>query len=77
MACDQFGSALCNFSKLAFKSFSNTGMKGTSRLAQEGTVSRILYEGVLEKVSRVRGGTLSEEQSCRNEPVERRIYFGL
>jgi hypothetical protein len=39
----QFGLALRNFSKLALKTFSNTGVKGTSRLPQERAVSRILH----------------------------------
>jgi hypothetical protein len=30
---------------------------------------------MLEKICCVRSDTLSEEQSCRNEPVERQIDF--
>jgi hypothetical protein len=67
---EQLGLAFGNVSKLALKCFSNTGVKSASRLAQEGAIGRILYQGVLEKISRVRSGTLSEEQSCRDEPVK-------
>jgi hypothetical protein len=72
---EQFRLALGNFSKLALKSVSNTGVKGTSWFAQEGAIGSILDQGMLEKVCCVRSDTLSEKQSRRNEPVERRIDF--
>ena len=45
--------------------------KRTSRLAQKGAVGRILNEGVLEQITRVRRHALPEQQTGRNETVER------
>ena len=75
MTREQFRLVLGDFGELAFKSFSNAGVKGTSSVAQKGAVSRILHQSVLEKVCCVWSDTLSEEQSCRNEPIERQINF--
>ena len=68
-----------NFRKSALKTFSNTGVKGTSRLAQEGAVSRDLYQRVLELISGVWRYALPEQQPSRYKAVQRRldVRFGF
>jgi hypothetical protein len=59
---------------LAFKGFGDTGVKRAPRLAQQGAISRLLHQGMLEQIGRVRGLALTEQQTSLNKPVERRSH---
>jgi len=54
---------LDDLGELGLKRFGDTGMKYTSRLAQQRPVGRVLHQGVLEQVSRMRRHALPEQQS--------------
>ena len=69
----QLGLALGDLGELAFECFGDASMKRPSRLAQQRAVSRVLHQGVLEQVGRVRRYTLPEQQTGVNETVERRF----
>ena len=69
----QFRLVLGNLSELAFKCFGDAGVQRASRLAQQRAVGRVLHQGVLEQVGRMRRHALPEQQTCRNETVERRF----
>src|SRR5262252_3456973 len=73
----QLGLILRDLRELTFEGFGNSGMKRTSRLAQQRAVSRIPYQCMLEKVGRVRRATLPEQQTSPNETVERRLQLRL
>jgi hypothetical protein len=62
---------------LLLKSFRDTGMKRASRFTQKSAVGRVLNQSMFEKIGRVRGHTLPEEQTCIGEQVERRAKFWL
>src|SRR5215831_3411384 len=63
----QLGLVLGDLRELTFEGFGDSGMKRTSRLAQQRAVSRIPYQYMLEKVGRVRRATLPGKASviCR------------
>src|SRR5262249_31882746 len=65
----QLGLILRDLGELTFEGFRDSGMKRTSRLAQQCAVSRIPYQCMLEKVGRVRRATLPEQQTSPNETV--------
>ena len=52
-------------------------MKRASRLAQQRAVGCVLYQCVLEQISRVWRYTLPEQQTSCNEAVKRRSQFRL
>ena len=54
MTRQQFRLVLCNPGEPAFEGLGDASMKGTSALAQQYSVCRILYKCVLEQISRVR-----------------------
>ena len=66
---------LSDFCELGSESFRNASVHHSSGLAQQGAVSGVLYKGMFEQISGVRGHTLPEEQACRHEPVKRRLQF--
>ena len=68
----QFRLVLGNVGELAFESFGDAGVKRASRLAQQRAIGRVLHQRVLEQIRRVWRHTLPEQQTCLNEPVERR-----
>ena len=51
--------------------------KRASRLAQQCAVGRVLHQRVLEQIRRVRRHALPEQQTGRNETVERRSEVPL
>jgi hypothetical protein len=64
------------FGELAFKGFSNSGVKRTSWLTQPGAIGHVLNESVLEQITRVQRHTLPEQQPGRYETVyARRAVF--
>src|SRR4029450_4275686 len=63
--------------ELTFEGFGDSGMKRTSLLAQQRTVSRIPYQRMLEKVGLVGRATLTEQQTSPNETVKRRLQLRL
>ena len=67
--------ALGNLGELAFEGFGDTGVKCASRLAQQRAIGRVLHQGMLEQVGRMRRHTLPEQQTSRNETVQRRSEF--
>jgi hypothetical protein len=67
----KFRLALSNLGELTFESIGDTGVKRPSRLAQQSAVGRVLHEGVLEQVSRMRRHALPKKQTSRHETVER------
>src|SRR6266699_4653895 len=73
----QLGLVLGDLRELTFEGFGDSGMKRTSPLAQQCAVSRIPYQGMLEKVGRVRRATLLEQQTSPNETVKRRLQLRL
>src|SRR5262245_62991865 len=73
----QLGLILRDLRELTFEGFGDSGMKRTSRLAQQRAVSRIPYQCMLEKVGRVRRATLPEQQTSPNETVKRRLQLRL
>src|SRR5215471_16956305 len=77
VTCQQLGLILGDLRELTFEGFGNSGMKRTSRLAQQRAVSRIPYQCMLERVGRVRRATLREQQTSPNETVKRRPQLRL
>src|SRR5262249_27233653 len=69
--------AFSNLWELALKRLGDASVQRPSRLPQQRAVGRVLHKCVLEQITRVRGQTLPEEQTCINEPVERRAEFWL
>ena len=65
----QFRLALGDFGELAFEGFGNAGMKRASRLAQQRAISRVLHQGMLEQVARMRRHALPEQQTGGHETV--------
>ena len=62
---------LSNVREVPFESFGNASVQRTSRLAQKSAVGRILNEGVFKQIARVRRHALPEQETGRNETVER------
>ena len=52
-------------------------MKGASGFAQQRSVGRILHQSMLEQVSRMRSGALSEQQAGVDQPIKRRSQLCL
>ena len=77
MTRQQLRLVLGNIGELAFEGFGDAGVKRASRLAQQRAVGRVLHQGVLEQIGRVRRHALPEQQTGRNETVERRLKFRL
>ena len=75
MTRQQLGLAFGDVGELAFEGFGDAGMKRASRLAQQRAVGRVLHQGVLEQIGRMRRHALPEQQTSRNETVKRRIEF--
>jgi hypothetical protein len=69
--------ALRGFREFALDGFGDAGMQCASRLAQQRPVSRVLHEGMLEQIGRVRGHAPSEQQTGRDETVQRRSQLRL
>src|SRR6266516_7122331 len=76
VTCQQLGLVLGDLRELTFEGFGDSGMKRTSRLAQQRAVSRIPYQYMLEKVCRIRR-VPSEQQTSPNETVKRRLQLRL
>ena len=68
---------LGDFRELAFEGFGDAGVKRASRLAQQRAIGRVLHQGMLEQIGRVRRHALPEQQTSRNETVERRLQLRL
>src|SRR5262249_50225446 len=77
MTRNQLGPILRDLRELTFEGFGDSGMKRTSRLAQQRAVSRIPYQYMLERVGRVRRVTPPEQQTSPNETVQRRLQLRL
>ena len=77
MARQLLGLVLGDLRELTFEGFGNSGMKRTSRLAQQRTVSRVPYQCMLEMVGRMRRRTLPEYQPRPCESVEPRFQRRL
>src|SRR5215831_9428197 len=73
----QLGLILGDLCELTFQGFGDSGMKRTSRLAQQRAVSNVPYQCMLEKVGRVRRAILPEQQTSPNETVKRRSQLRL
>ncbi len=71
MARQQLRSALSAFREVALDGFGDAGMQCASRLAQQRPVSCVLHEGMLEQVGCMRGHASSEQQTSRDETVQR------
>ena len=69
----QLGLVLGNLRELAFEGFGDAGMKRAARLAQQRAIGRVLHQRVLEQISCMRRHALPEQQTGRNETVERRL----
>jgi hypothetical protein len=76
MPGQQLRLALGNLGELALK-VGNSGVKRTSRLAQQRAISRVLYQRMIEQIARMRRHALPEQQTCRNETVERRSQLRI
>ena len=66
------GPALGSLGEFCFKGFGDTGVERASRLAQQRAIGRVLHQGMLEQVARLRREALPEQQACLQETVERR-----
>src|SRR5262249_58847918 len=77
MTRNQLGLALGDLRELTFEGFRDSGMKRTSRLAQQRAVGRLPYQYMLERVGRVRRATLPEQQTSPNETGTRRLPLRL
>src|SRR5262249_54959929 len=75
VTCQQLGLVLGDLQELSFEGFGDSGMKRTSRLAQQRAVSNVPYQCMLEKVGRVRRAILPEQQTSPNETVKPRLQL--
>src|SRR6266567_5947274 len=73
----ELGLVLGDLRELTFEGFGDSGMKRTSRLAQQRAVSRIPYQCMFERICRIRRATLPEQQTSPNETVKRRLQLRL
>ena len=69
--------ALGDLGELAFEGFGDASVKRASRLAQQRAIGRVLHQGMLEQIGRMRRHALPEQQTSRNETVERRSQLRL
>ena len=63
MMRQQLRLALGDLGELAFKGFGDTGVKRASWLAQQRAIGRVLHQGMLEQVGRMRRHALPEQQA--------------
>src|SRR5271154_2156114 len=75
MTRQQLGLALGDLRELGFEGFGDTGVKRAARLAQQRAVGRVLHQGVLEQICRMGRRALPEQQTSRDETVERRSHL--
>src|ERR1700758_1605771 len=66
----QFGLAVANI-ELLVKNRCYAGMQLLSPLAEQGAVSNVLHQGMLEQITRVRRHPLPKQQAGLDETVER------
>ena len=59
----QFGLVLSDFGEMIFKRFGDASVKGASRLAQQGSVGRILHQSVFEQISGMWRHALPKQQT--------------
>src|SRR3954447_335528 len=69
--------ALNHFLEFLLKHLGNARMQLLALSAKKGSISRVLHQGMLEEVSRIRRRALAEQQAGRNETVQRRCQFRL
>jgi hypothetical protein len=55
----------------SFNGFGDARVQCAPRLAQQGAVSGVLYEGVLKQIACVGRHAMPEQQSSRNEAIQR------
>src|SRR5450755_1386696 len=70
---------LCRYDlrELAFERGGDMRVKLLASAAEQGAVSGILHQRMLEQVARQRWHALPEQQACLNETVERRAQLRL
>ena len=66
----QFRLALGHLRELAFEGFGDASVKRASRLAQQRAIGRVLHEGMLEQIGRMRRPALPEQQTSTNETIK-------
>jgi hypothetical protein len=69
MTRQKLGLVVTEVPELAFDSFSDMAVKRPARCTQQSAIGCILYQGVLEKISRVRCDALSEILTQRAGPA--------
>ena len=77
MVRQQFRLDLGDLGELALDAFGDARVKSASRLAQQGAIGRVLHQGMLEQIGRMRRRTLPEQQASGNETIERRSQLRL
>src|SRR5262249_60037008 len=77
MTCQQLRLTLGDVRELALKGFGDPGVKGASRLPQQRPIGRVPHQGMLEQVGGVRRHALPEQQTGRNQAVDRRSQLRL
>src|ERR1700675_2970318 len=77
MPREHFRLALGDLRKLPFERVCDTRVEYASRLAQQGAIGRVLHQGMLEQIGRVRRHALAEQQTGPDQTVEFRAEFGL
>ena len=58
----QCGLAFGYFREMSFENFGNTSVECASRLAQQGTIGRVLHQRMLEQIGRVRRYAFAKQQ---------------
>src|SRR5262249_53560882 len=66
-----------NICELAFERLSDAGMERASRLTEQRAIGRILHQGMLEQISRMRWHALPGEQARFDETAERQFPLRL
>jgi hypothetical protein len=74
---EQLRLVLGNLGELVLKCFDDAGVKRTPALTQQGAVGGVLHKCVFEQIGRMWWHSLPKQQTCRHEPVERRLEFRL
>jgi hypothetical protein len=72
MMRQQLRLALGDLSEPALEGFGDTGVKRPARLTQQRAVGRVPHQSIVEQIGRMRRHALPEQQTNRNEAVERR-----
>ena len=65
----QFRLVLVKLGELTLQGLGDSGMKRTSRLAQQRAISRVLHQRMLEQIACMRRHALPEQQTSRNEAI--------